>query len=394
MKVKYIIKTMLIMMNRSAAAFIITILMLAASFTFMLFEAANYMSDIYMMIHNQMLLSVDAEHVYTINTEYYRIFWDGEEMKNFYDFVMGLNNEEEHTVSGMYYRTTIDEKDALCISKELLSIGKLQDVDGKRIEWENDNSVAVGYELRNQYPVGSIIRDEYYGTEYQVTQILKRNSEWLGEAAVTGLETSINLDNLILLDDSMHMQQSYYTDILNAGNNKFFYHPTMNDEEANQYIKEHAERMGIRTYTADSLKTESRERLIYAYKADTIELIFAAVSLVLSMLGQYLAVIINLEYRKHGYGVLLACNWRRRDVVKMSMLECSLRIIVSLCIAVPIAYKLLKDTMSGVAVGAFYWILPVWVIGLAVFNLVCNQVVSKWVNQYSVRKMLEGRTWK
>lgn len=394
MKIRYIIKTMLIEMNRSVGGLIITILMLTISFSMILFEATVYGDYVYRVVHNQTLLSVDSQQLYNINTEYYKIFWNNEELKNYYAFIMGLNSPENNMRSGMYYPTLLNEEEALCISGELMPIGNLQDIDGAEIDLQNEQSVAVGYELRNKYPIGTIIQDELYGTQYQVEQILAKNSEWLGADASTGIQTSIKLDNAILLDTEGHMEQSGYMDVLNAANNSYFYHPTMSEEEANQYIHEYAASMGIRVYDSMSLRTQTLKKLVEAYRNESVELIFVVTGLALSIVGQYLAVIINLEYRRRNFGVLLASKWTRRDVIKMSVIECSIRIIISLGIAIPVAYNLVKNMSGNSDTESFFWMLPGLLIVVIIFNFCCNRVIHKRVNQYSVRKMLEGRNWK
>lgn len=395
MKLRYIIKTLLIEINRFIRSFVATTLMLTISFALILFETTLYADYIYRMIHNQSLLSVDSAQLYIVNTEYYKMFWNEEEMKNYYSFIIGLNSKEDGINSGLYYLGYMNSNiELLCISKELIPIGKLKDIYGKDIEFKDANSVAVGYELKDKYPIGTIIIDEEHGTEYQVNQILERDSKWLGNDASGGLQPSINLDNLILLDADYHLEVSGYLNVINAANNSYLFHPTMKENDVNQYLQIHADGMGIQVYDSVSLQKKSEKMLIYAYNSQSIELLFAIISFILSMVGQYLAVIINMEYRKHFFSVLLACKWTGKDLCRMSIMECSLRLILSLCIAIPVSYFSVKNMLSGTAIEAFRWVLPVLLIILVLFNLICNKLIIHKMNNYQLKEMLVKGKWK
>lgn len=387
MKLKYIMKTLLIEINRTVTSFLAITLMLAVSFALLLFETTTYADYIYRMMYNQSVLSVKSSQLYIINTEYYKIFWTEEETKNYYDFIVGLNNKKEGICSGLYYTSYLNSEELLCISKELISIGKLEDVDGKAIEFTEKNSVAVGYELRDRYPIGSIISDKEHGVEYRVSQILKQNSEWLANSASVGIQPSINLDNFICMDAGANLEANGYINILNASNNSYLYHPTMEKQEADTYIQEYAKSMGIRVYDTISLQEKSKRRLSYAYNSQSVEMLFAINSFLLSVVGQYLAVIINLEYRKQTFGVLLTCKWTKRDVCRMSFMECTLRLILSLCIAIPVSYFAVKNMLGGTASKVFYWVLPVLVLAL-IINLACNSLIDKKISGYQIKELL------
>lgn len=395
MKVRYLIKTLFLEINRTLGRFLITTIMLGISFSLLLFETTMYLDYIYRIIENQSVLSVEDSRLYIINTEYYKIFWSGEETRSFYEFIHGLNQGQEGICAGLYYTGFLNSDiEILCISKELIPIGTLTDIDGNPIDFSQQQFVAVGYGLKEQYPVGTVILDEETGREYQVNQILQKNSEWLANNASGGLQSSIKLDNMLLMDANTHLETSGYVNVLNGANNSYLYHPTLSEEAVNAYVQEQAEQMGIRTYETVSLQEKSQSLLRYAYKSDWVELLFGIVCLGLSMTAQYLSVVMNLKYRKHMFGILLACKWTGRDIQWMSFLECSLRLVLGFGIAIPCSYAAINNVLGGTAVPTFYWILPVVVIILGLFNMTYYHLIGRKLRTYRIKELLEGEIWK
>lgn len=398
MKVRYLIKTLFLEINRTLGRFLITTIMLGISFSLLLFESTMYLDYIYRIIENQSVLSVEDSRLYIINIEYYKIFWSGEETRSFYEFIHGLNQGKEGICAGLYYTASLNsDLDILCISKELVPIGKLTDVDGNPIEFSEKQFVAVGYGLREQYPVGTIILDQETGEEYQVNQILRKNSAWLANNASGGLQTSIKLDGMILMDANTHLETSGYINVLNGANNNYLYHPAMPEETINAYVQEQAENMGIRAYETVSLQEKSQRLLRYAYKSDWVELLFAIVCLGLSMAMQYLSVVMNLNYQKRMFGVLLACKWTGKDIQRMSFLECSLRLALGVGIAIPCSYVAINNILGetvGTAVQTFYWILPVVVIILGLFHMAYYYLIGRKLHTYQIKELLGGELWK
>lgn len=392
MKVRYLIKTLLLEINRTLGRFLVTTIMLGISCALLLFETAMYLDYIYRIVENQRVLSVNASQLYIINTEYYKFFWSGEEMGSLHEFVHGLNQGKEGICAGLYYTNSLNSDiEILCISKELIPIGTLTDVDGNPIDFSEKQFVAVGYGLREQYPVGTIIVDEETGREYQVNQILGKNSEWLANNASGGLQTSIKLDDLILMDANTHLETCAY---VNGANNYYLYHPTLSEEAVNAYVQEQAEQKGIRTYATVSLQKKSRSLLRYAYKSDWVELLFVIVCMGLGMTAQYLSVVMNLKYRKHMFGVLLACKWTGRDIRRMSFLECSLRLFLGFCIAIPCSYAAVGNMLGETAVQTFCWILPVVVIVFGLFNMTYHHLIGRKLRDYRIKELLGGEIWK
>lgn len=395
MKGRYLIKTLCLEINRTLGRFFAITIMLGISFSLLLFESAMYLDYIYRLVENQSVLSVDDSRLYIINTEYYKIFWSGEETRNFYTFIHGLNQEQEGICAGLYYTDSLNaDIEILCISKELIPIGTLADVDGNPIDFSEKQFVAVGYGLKDQYPVGTILLDKETGEEYQVNQILKKNSEWLANNASGGLQASIKLDDMFLMDANAHLETNGYVNILKGANNSYLYYPATSEEVVKAYVQEQAEQMGIRTYETVSLQEKSLGLLRYAYESDWIELFFSLVCLGLSIVAHYLSVIMNLKYRKYMFGVLLACKWTGRDIQKLSFLECSLHLFLGICIAIPCSYAAVVRVLGGTAIQTFYWILPASVIIFGLFNIADYHLIGRKLRTYRIKELLGGEIWK
>ena len=395
MKLKYLVKTLYLEINRLLGSFVILTIMLGISFSLLIFESAMYLDYIYRIVHNESVLSVDTSQLYLINTEYYKIFWNEEEMKKFYEFIIGLNDEDEGICSGTYYTTYITpDLELLCVSETLLPIGKLSDIDGNDVKFDETNSIVVGYGLKDEYPIGTMILDEEHGVEYRVSQILERDSEWLANDASGGLQGAIKLDDFVLMDTNTHLENSGYVNILNAANNSYLYHSSMTQSELNDFIQKHADSEGIRVYEAVSLRTKTSSKLVYAYRSQSVELFFVLICFLISIIAQYLSVTMNLEYRKTVFGILLACKWTERDIQKLSFMECGLRLILGLAIAIPCSYFAVLNMLSGTAMEAYHWILPILIVIIVLMNLFFNKLIAKKISKYRRKELLEGVRWK
>ncbi len=217
-----------------------------------------------------------------------------------------LNDDAQGISAGIYYLDNINANlEVLGISEEIMKLGKLSDIEGKEIALEG-NSVAAGYAMKEQYPIGTVITDEESGKEYVVTQILKKDCRWLSSDAVHGAQTAIDLNNMLVINADTDLESGGYINILNAANNAYLYHPTMSREDIDQYIKSHAGKYDIRVYETISIRDKSKQALIYGYKSESVTLFFVIVCFFISLFAQFLLISVNLEYRKYLFGVLLA----------------------------------------------------------------------------------------
>ena len=102
----------------------------------------------------------------------------------------------------------------------------------------------------------------------------------------------------------------------------------------------------------------------------------------------------NLEYRKTVFGILLACKWTERDIQKLSFMECGLRLILGLAIAIPCSYFAVLNMLSGTAMEAYHWILPILIVIIVLMNLFFNKLIAKKISKYRRKELLEGVRWK
>lgn len=391
MKLRFILKTLILEINRSMGSFIITAIMLGISLALFYFEAVMYIQPIYRYTVNRSVLSVSDQQLYIINMEYYKMFWSEEETENYYEFIKSLNDDAQGISAGIYYLDNMNANlEVLGISKEIMQLGKLSDIEGKEIVLER-NSAAVGYAMKEEYPIGTVIIDEESGAEYVVTQILKKDCRWLSSGAVNGVQTAIDLNHMLVINADTDLESGGYLNILNAANNAYLYHSTMSREDINQYIKNHAEKYDIRVYESISLKEKSKQVLLYDYKSESVTLFFAVVCFFISLFAQFLLISMNLEYRKYLFGVLLANGWSGKDIQRFSLMECGIRLLISLCVAIPVSFLFIKNLLIfQTYADSFYHLLPFFLVITMLLYVSYHKWIVNRLSNYKIKKLLEG----
>lgn len=391
MKLRFILKTLVLEINRSLGRFMITAIMLGIALALFCFEAVMYMEPVYRQTMNRSVLSVSDKHLYVLNTEYYKMFWSEDETRNYYEFIRGLNDEEHDISAGIYYLGNMNtDIEILGISKEIMRLGKLSDIEGNDIVLEG-NCAAVGYDMRDQYPIGTVILDAEHGEEYVVTCILQKDSKWLASDAVHGVQTATDLNHMVVLDADTDLASGGYINILNAANNACLYCPTMSREDINQYVKNHAEEYGIRIYETISLRDKSKQQIMDGYKSESVILFFVIICFCISLFAQFLLISVNLEYRKYMFGVLLANGWSGKDIRRLSFMECGIRLIISLCIAVPVSFLLVRDLLFiQTYADSYYHLLPFLLLFLMLLNIGYYKWIANQFSKYEIKKLLEG----
>lgn len=392
MKLKYILKVTLLEINQHLANFVITTVMLGLSLGLMFIAQTQVVDYGYRLFRNQSLLSVPASQLYIISNDYYMFFPNVEFAQNFYDFVHSLNDEEKGIRAGFYNTFELNDNVTLfCISEELLPVGRLRDLEGNEIVFTDKYSAAVGYDLREQYPIGSRISDEGSGEEYVVTQILRKDSEWLPQFAYNGAAREMTLDDKVLINLSTHAETNVYQDVLSSANSYYCYHPAMSEAEMNAYVQEHAEAYGIRIYYTVSLQKKvwnQIKALPYDYSVDMglILILFGV-----SVIAIRLSTMISNDYKKRMFGILLSNGWTRGDIQRMAWLESGGRLLLSLLLALLGSYYwVMKLSGGGTAIKAYWLGVPVMVVLAVLVGYLCSRYPIRMLGSLKPKELIGG----
>lgn len=392
MKLKYILKVTLLEINQHLANFVITTVMLGISLGLMFIAQTQVVDYGYRLFRNQSLLSVPASQLYVINNDYYLFFSTKEFAQNYYDFIYSLNDEEKGIRAGFYHTFELnDEITLFCISEELLPVGRLRDTEGNEIVFTDKYSAAVGYDLREQYPIGSRIPDEGSGKEYVVTQILRKDSEWLPQMADNGAAREMTLDDKVLINLNTHVETYVYQDVLSSSGSYYCYHPVMSEAEMNAYVQKQAEAYDIRIYYTVSLQKKVWNQIKALPHDHSVDIGLILVLLVVSVIAIRLSTIISNDYKKRMFGILLSNGWTRRDIQRMAWLESGGRFGLSLLLALLGSYYwVMKIYGGGTTINAYWLGLPVMVALAALAGYLCSRYPIRMLGSLKPKDLIGG----
>ena len=376
MKIRHILKITYMEINQHLFNFIITTFMLGVSFGLLFISFTVLGQYGYKLIKNQSVLSVPASQLYVINLDYYKWF-SLDTAKDMYEFIYSLNDKEQGICAGLSFPGALNEDiDVYCISKELLPVGKLTDTQGTAAVLEEGERVIVGYELGKRYPIGSRIVDENSGNVYNVTQVLRRGSEWLPpNAAKGGIEEAVRLDNCLIMDADAYVRTNGYLSILATSDTVYCYQPELGEEEINAYIDQKAEVYGMRVYHTISLQKAAWESLLEIPQAYSVDIGLITIMTIISVIAIFISILISNDYKKQMFGILLSCGWTGRDIRVMTLLECASRVVLALLGAILGSYFYITYAYGAeneVIHQAYFILLPVLILVAAGFLILCN----------------------
>lgn len=392
MKLKYILKVTLLEINQHLANFLITTVMLGISLGLMFIAQTQVVDYGYRLFRNQSLLSVPASQLYIINNEYYLAFPTVEFAQNFYDFIYSLNDEEKGIRAGFYNTFELNDNVTLfCISEELLPLGRLRDLEGNEIVFTDKYSAAVGYDLREQYPIGSRIPDEGSGEEYVVTQILRKDSEWLPQFAYNGAAREMTLDDKVLINLNTHAETYVHLDVLSSSNSYYCYHPAMSEAEMNAYVQEQAEAYGLRIYYTVSLQKKVWNQIKALPYDHSVDMGLILILFVVSVIAIRLSTMISNDYKKRMFGILLSNGWTRRDIRRMAWLESGGRFLLSLLLALTGSYYwVMKISGGGTTINAYWLGVPVMVVLAVLVGYLCSHYPIQMLGSLKPKDLIGG----
>lgn len=287
----------------------------------------------------------------------------------------GICYEVELGIDGM------DEK-IIAISADLCSLCKLQNIEGDVVSFtavkkekalpgsrrnarrsDEKISVLVGYNLREDYPIGYSFKDQATDIEYVVTDILQEGSRWFAGQLEFG-QFDIDLDDCLIVDEDVCMKRR---DQKLNGLATFAY-VKESESDANQ-IKDDmvslAKECGLDLYNVYSIRQilEKNEQSVFD---DSIEYYLVVVMLILAVIVAIVCSMINVFLRKNSIGVMYAVGYSMRDIQVMVLLENVIKIGVAFVIAYAYWSANELELYGGIDMPILTYMLPWLLTGMVV----------------------------
>lgn len=249
-----------------------------------------------------------SESIYELVNEYPDIIW--------YEY-MNIKLEEKNS--------TPKFTDFLYISdgnRELL-----KDETGVRLNLTDGKyqAAAVGYALREMFPVGSVVTDSFTGKKYEITHILEQGSLWFDDDVPDGHKSVKSLDAYIVTSPDRY----YYENgigMLSCLDNIII----LDDEKTEsliQNIKESAvnRKIPVMIRDFDDCIDEDKKQYSALYSLNHFMNIFLFVSMLLYVASVSIA---SWLMKKREIGILLTFGYQRKDIFRLVCVENLFRLVI------------------------------------------------------------------
>lgn len=285
--------------------------------------------------------------------------------KNIFLFADRLSEIEGVDISGKYYieglsflcTETVDfaeiGAEVYCIDETLMNMHCIKDIDNNIIKLKESEykELAVGYNLKDYMPVGSIWVEPYYGDKYVVTSIIRKGETAMSTAIIQDATNEKCLDDMLytLSNDNSFLIDGYFTAFTFA-NNVFFTLNGDNPEEAIEKIEEMGLELNcpVNIKSIDTIINEYKDSYKEAYRIINYQVIMIVA---ISFIGLFITMIINLEDQKNNMWVMHIYGVRIKEYVAIHIVNQILTTVLSCCVAYLISCKLIKYYYNADYVG-------------------------------------------
>lgn len=336
MRAEFIMRSVLRQILCRRKAFLFSCVLISMAFLVIGGEAIIVGTVYYQKYIVKKMLRQNIDNVYYLDFSKYKMP-DWNTQHRLTGFANKMKEVKGIKYAGVYLSSEVDMNGeyipVFLISKELLQLCDLKNINGKEIAFKNQGgrqAALVGYNLKDQYPIGYEFEDGMTKGKYVVTDVLDKNSKWLKDN-IQFLDLYENLDNYIVADANVGLQNER---IYLTGIQSFCFVPQDSDEMErvrNDYYSL-AKDFGLDIYNAVNLsyKLETNNRDLFKDP----EVIYMAVAmLVIAALGVMTSSMIGIYIRKSSIGTMLAIGYTQEDIKKIVIIENSLKIWISFVIA-------------------------------------------------------------
>lgn len=342
------------------------------------------------------VFSVDTKNVYSINMWQYGAFHRSGKTK-IPLFLEKIKDIEGIEGSGSCYLSTINyqeeesENNLFIISSSLLCMTDKKDIDGQELSLTYQNGIypaIVGYELKDQYPIGSviIIAEGEKRRRYVVSQILEKGSKWMD--TYMGGTQYINLDTKVIIDynDIIKDEPEAISNGLN--NICFVINEDADREQVIEEVIKAGQECGLSIYRMKSLKdiyaSDLRDLL---EEKDTF--VMPLVLIGLSIIAMVVSSMINIYTRRKGIGGLYISGYSRSNIGFMFLIENVF--IAAIAVAISSAYWSIKQ-QEFFAIGdvSYMWLITPCLILVAILVVAVSSIFPLMrINRFSPAELVE-----
>lgn len=372
MNLLYIIRGALLQIYRRKLGFVATCIILSISYLILEYGLLMIMPHLLNEHTLNRILSVPLENVIYLNLWKYMCPTEAE-LDEIYNMADDMNEIEEIEGAGTYYALE-NGIPALVVSPELISMSRLQDMEGNDIKLTCEGDywpVCVGYELSKQYPVGTEISGRFEGEKIIVMQVLKQNSEWLDFSLTSSIGYNLDDKMLISLD---YMKQSTDYLMLNGLNSMCYYiKDGSNPDIVKQKVEKLAQSHGIDVYKQESIMeiVKNDRRLMLEYKE---EIILPIILFILAGIAITFSSIITIYVRRRDIGIMYSVGYTKHEIMIMYLVENIINVIIPLSICFTYWGLNYEKFFMMPNANYIYEMVQVMMVMFSVFMLICSSV--------------------
>ncbi len=254
---------------------------------------------------------------------------------------------------------------------------------------DNDDytEAYVGYHLRDTYPVGTILMDNYTRRKVKIVECLPEGAEWVPSLLFHTYEASVVLDDYLITT----MDEGYFE--LNdrfLGNtfNAWFIQYELEEEEHHikKNIRELAEKYGITcyTYTLEEMIELTKEENEDFLNSLGILLIF---TMTIAILAYISAAMADAYSRRRELAIMYINKVSLLDIFGMFLVENTIKFVISIGIASFLFVQGLSDQQAMIY---RTMVLPVSAILIMLFLLALSMASCKSINSKKVLSFIGG----
>ena len=358
-------------MYKKKWATLITTIMLGIGFAVMYYAMLIYAFFHYQEIQAKKLLSYDIEDTFFIRHSTIYSSLSNEELENIIGFIEEVDDLDGIDAHGMFYVMENYEADTqeFFISENLTSLCELNNIYDEKVSFVSGDKeygyAAVGYNLSDDYPIGSIYVSSDGTKKYIITDILKKGTEWIPER---NGDSVIKLDNMIMLD--LDYNSTVSLDILNGLESWYF---VSDDKTTRQEILRLANEYDVELYGVYNVKDRYEkysELSMDSYGEMYFFPFFIYVAAVVSIIISTMTVI----YTEHiDLGIFLANGFSKIELMIIMILQGVIKCLFATLVSVMIWLINLKKMAGAFAVLAIE-LMPIYVL-LSLLTIVFVSII-------------------
>lgn len=331
-KFSYIIKSSIVMMYSRKKDVIMSILILFVTFFVIGYATLTLIPVVsaYKLASNT--VSTSISNIYTLNL--YNLYYS-DNVNDAINFIDSLTNDDSILASGTYFYSSEEDNDFLVISSSLLSVIDATDVNGNKLNFSDNEetySAIVGYDLKDKYPIGSVIVASIgeNSKRYTVTQILEKNCRWFSDG---NDNTFVNLDDKIIISYDNILKDSPLIALNGLSNECVITNKTTDSETLISKIKKKADEENIIIYDIKSLKERYNINLSDVTKEPNL-VIMPVLLIILSAIAITISSLINIYIRKKSIGALYLSGYLKNEIILMYFIENLIPALVSAVVSI------------------------------------------------------------